>query len=68
MAKIRIIIRTQYSRAINSKNECFDHCKLIDPCLDIPNKSICNAAKRRFRIPYIYISDFIVLRCEKIYG
>lgn len=68
MAKIKVTIRTQYSRAINCGNECFDHCKLIEPCLDIADVSICNAAKRRFRKPYIYISDFIVLRCEKIYG
>ena len=68
MAKIRVIIKAQYSRATYRNNECFDHCKLLDPCLDIPGVSICNTAKRRFRKSNIYISNFIVLRCEKRYG
>ncbi len=68
MAKIRVIIRAQYSRALHRSNKCFDHCKLLEPCLDIPGVSICNTAKRRFRMPYMYISNFIVLRCEKRYG
>lgn len=68
MTKIRVIIRPQYSKYIlmSSPGTLCDNCKLLNLCVGIGRGSgnICDTAIRH---PLAYISDFIVLRCEKIY-
>lgn len=66
MKTFRMTIRTQRSKITDGSNGCFSHCKLLALCLDIPGVSICNA-KRCIRMPDIYVSNFIVLGCERKY-
>ena len=64
MAKIKVIVRTQYTKLEEITGfECFNNCRLLGICLelratDVAIPILCS------RTPKLYITDFTVLDVE----